>query len=974
MNNRIYYNDRNKIKNNNLNSYEMIYRSPNMISKPRLNIYNNNNFNNYSNSYNKIYKSDINNRKRLNYNIQTSPLASNIKNEMKIMNIQERFDELQNKINYLKSNVIKNKDLSNRIKQTNNINTNFYNYQRKYNSAYSNKNRFNPNINYTHNNKITFNPNNTFNNLYNKKLNEINKQMQNSNSKSSLIKRITSYRTMNIPNNKNNNYLSNTKGLGIHQSSAKNINYPYKNITYNNKTNYNYIKNVNNIKKNNHINDNNYNYNNSKKLVKRGYPNEIDEIKYLEDDDLDVYNKTFNLGNNYKLKDEFILDYNNNNKTLPKKQIITLNLGNKTEKLINKDFNNGGFKNKIKSYSPLNNKNFSINNYSENYNYNNYSNGKNNYLNDINRINNEDDDDDDISDNLSDIADELVDTFQVKNLSGNIKNSSSDSNNKKFKNNSNIFTKKNISNFSYNDNQQINYNKNLEKKPITNKINDLDKIEIKKSNKNNNIKNQNLNLPKNGRKVKRTNDLYNSSIISPKNKLNDNFKINNNDNYNLNNKNTENIKNKNIFNINNINYNNIINNNKLTHSYNKENNIKENNNDQNKVNINMKNNKKLMDKKDLIHNINNVNIMQSLIIINNKEEKDNNGNNNKKPSLQDNNMNEKILKDNILKESTNSNKGKLNNSNIIFNLSFSNECQFNKDANKIEKNENIYLSNNTNNMNNDKNLEKKFSSSIMSDSNEKMKKMSTTSPSTTNENENRDNKEMNNSIRQSTSEGQDSIIRKIIQETEKKEKEKLKKNRHIKINLDNNKYYHYKEDSTIFDYYEIYNKNKEIIPLNGKSLDLDIYMKILKSKMNLIPCIKKYSKDTIKINEKYLNAENLSERDIIPELYEEEDEDIKSLEKSLERSIDKSFDKSYDKWYNSYDKNNDPSSNDLSNSNANESNINNGRNILNKLQEMFIEEVDEENEENEKEEEKKDNLIDDDEEQNGDTIENKEEI
>ena len=151
-------------------------------------------------------------------------------------------------------------------------------------------------------------------------------------------------------------------------------------------------------------------------------------------------------------------------------------------------------------------------------------------------------------------------------------------------------------------------------------------------------------------------------------------------------------------------------------------------------------------------------------------------------------------------------------------------------------------------------------------------------------------------------------------------------------------------------------------------------MKILKSKMNLIPCIKKYSKDTIKINEKYLNAENLSERDIIPELYEEEDEDIKSLEKSLERSIDKSFDKSYDKWYNSYDKNNDPSSNDLSNSNANESNINNGRNILNKLQEMFIEEVDEENEENEKEEEKKDNLIDDDEEQNGDTIENKEEI
>ena len=40
----------------------------------------------------------------------------------------------------------------------------------------------------------------------------------------------------------------------------------------------------------------------------------------------------------------------------------------------------------------------------------------------------------------------------------------------------------------------------------------------------------------------------------------------------------------------------------------------------------------------------------------------------------------------------------------------------------------------------------------------------------------------------------------------------------------------------------------------------------------------------------------MSEKDIIPDLYEEE-VDIRSLEKLLERSIDKSFDKSYDKWY-----------------------------------------------------------------------------
>ena len=128
---------------------------------------------------------------------------------------------------------------------------------------------------------------------------------------------------------------------------------------------------------------------------------------------------------------------------------------------------------------------------------------------------------------------------------------------------------------------------------------------------------------------------------------------------------------------------------------------------------------------------------------------------------------------------------------------------------------------------------------------------------------------------------------------------------------------------------------------------------MIKSKKNLIPCIKKYDKNSIKIALNYKECENLSEREIIPDLYEEEEEDIRSLEKSLERSIDKSLDKSYDKWYgqslNDKIEGTISDSFNTSNSNMNDSNVNNtGRKIINQLQEMFIEEVDEEQNEDEK--------------------------
>ena len=141
-------------------------------------------------------------------------------------------------------------------------------------------------------------------------------------------------------------------------------------------------------------------------------------------------------------------------------------------------------------------------------------------------------------------------------------------------------------------------------------------------------------------------------------------------------------------------------------------------------------------------------------------------------------------------------------------------------------------------------------------------------------------------------------------------------------------------------------------------MNLNKYMKSIKNKKNLKPCIKHYNKDEIKINEEYKDAENLSEKDIIPDLYKEEDEDIKSLEKSLENSIDKSFDKNYEKLFSQYynDKYTNITLNDLSNSNTNESsNKDNkeqkGKNLVSKK--IYIEEVDEENEEYENEDFKK---------------------
>ena len=84
-------------------------------------------------------------------------------------------------------------------------------------------------------------------------------------------------------------------------------------------------------------------------------------------------------------------------------------------------------------------------------------------------------------------------------------------------------------------------------------------------------------------------------------------------------------------------------------------------------------------------------------------------------------------------------------------------------------------------------------------------------------NEIKEEKKINNLIyTNSQNKSQESLIKKIIKKKEEKEKdkEKIKEKKNIKIILDNNIYYYYKENSTIFDYYELYNKNKEQLPLN----------------------------------------------------------------------------------------------------------------------------------------------------------------
>ena len=68
-------------------------------------------------------------------------------------------------------------------------------------------------------------------------------------------------------------------------------------------------------------------------------------------------------------------------------------------------------------------------------------------------------------------------------------------------------------------------------------------------------------------------------------------------------------------------------------------------------------------------------------------------------------------------------------------------------------------------------------------------------------------------------------------------------------------------------------------------------MNVYKAELKLVKpasIIKKFLLNEIKVDNEYVMKENLSEKQILPELYDEfEEDDIKSLEKSLEKSVDK---------------------------------------------------------------------------------------
>ena len=152
-----------------------------------------------------------------------------------------------------------------------------------------------------------------------------------------------------------------------------------------------------------------------------------------------------------------------------------------------------------------------------------------------------------------------------------------------------------------------------------------------------------------------------------------------------------------------------------------------------------------------------------------------------------------------------------------------------------------------------------------------------------------------------------------------------KKSIRIQINLDNNIIIGYIPQNLITEF-AIMKDSPELLdktsPLNHS---FSINQKILAQSLNLCPSIKNFKKEEIKIDNNYILREKMKEKDIIPGLYYENEEDIKNLEKSLEKSIDKSFDKSYDKSLNQSDVQNLTQSNNQSLS-YNEGSLNASRN------------------------------------------------
>ena len=111
-----------------------------------------------------------------------------------------------------------------------------------------------------------------------------------------------------------------------------------------------------------------------------------------------------------------------------------------------------------------------------------------------------------------------------------------------------------------------------------------------------------------------------------------------------------------------------------------------------------------------------------------------------------------------------------------------------------------------------------------------------------------------------------------------------KNKKHISFNLNNNVYIKFRKDDLI--------TSSQITTTSGEVYNhFEKNMNLYKNELKMIkpkPIIKTFLAKDIKINQNYILVENLPERQILPELYDDfEEDDIKSLEKSLERSVDK---------------------------------------------------------------------------------------
>ena len=196
----------------------------------------------------------------------------------------------------------------------------------------------------------------------------------------------------------------------------------------------------------------------------------------------------------------------------------------------------------------------------------------------------------------------------------------------------------------------------------------------------------------------------------------------------------------------------------------------------------------------------------------------------------------------------------------------------------------------------------------------------------------------------------DILINQIIRETESKQKQK--ENLHIQFKLENNTYIHYNQNDLIKN--SIYTNGKNEL-ISHREFDDLVYNEILKSKFNLIPIIKKnFNVKKFKINKEYKLNENLKEKEIIPELYQEysNDEDFKLLEKTLERSIEKTFKRKYEKNNLSLSLSDNKNKNKEKDKNNSKNEV---ENIFNKIRDMFNQDQESEFENSDKNNKNEDN-------------------